>query len=66
MEHKGPVLRPRCIGPTGAQTQIPFNSIKRAGIVGYSAGKCNDCDDITSLCFINSETMMLLEKAYWA
>jgi hypothetical protein len=24
MGHKGPVLRPRCIGPVGARTQIPF------------------------------------------
>jgi hypothetical protein len=22
--HKGPVLRPRCIGPVGARTQVPF------------------------------------------
>jgi len=28
MGHKGPVLRPRCIRPRRAQTQIPFNSIK--------------------------------------
>jgi hypothetical protein len=28
MRHKGPVLRPRCIGPGRAQTQIPFNSIQ--------------------------------------
>ena len=27
MGHKGPVLRPRCIGPWRAWTQIPFNSI---------------------------------------
>jgi len=24
MGHKGPVLRPRCIGPGRARTQIPF------------------------------------------
>jgi len=28
MEHKGPVLRPRCIRPGRAWTQIPFNSIQ--------------------------------------
>jgi len=28
MAHKGPVLRPRCIGPRRAWTQIPFNSIQ--------------------------------------
>jgi len=28
MGHKGPVLRPRCIGPGKAQTQIPFNAIQ--------------------------------------
>jgi len=28
MGHKGPVLRPRCIGPGRAWTQIPFNSIQ--------------------------------------
>jgi len=38
----------------------------REGIVGYSAGKCNGCDDITSPCFITAETTMLVEKAYWA
>jgi hypothetical protein len=27
MGHKGPVLRPRCIGPERARTQIPFYSI---------------------------------------
>jgi hypothetical protein len=27
MGHKGPVLRPRCIGPGRARTQIPFYSI---------------------------------------
>jgi len=27
MGHKGPVLRPRCIGPGRAGTQIPFYSI---------------------------------------
>jgi len=26
--HKGPVLRPRCIGPRRAGTQIPFNSVQ--------------------------------------
>ena len=26
MRHKGPVLRPRCIGPERSRTQIPFNS----------------------------------------
>ena len=30
MEHKGPVLRPRCIGNGRARTQIPFNSIPPA------------------------------------
>jgi len=29
MGHKGPVLRPRCIGPRRARTQIPFNSINK-------------------------------------
>jgi len=29
--HKGPVLRPRCIGPGRAQTQIPFNSNSTVG-----------------------------------
>jgi len=24
MGHKGPVIRPRCIGPRRAPTQIPF------------------------------------------
>ena len=28
MGYEGPVLRPRCIGPRKAQTQIPFNSIQ--------------------------------------
>jgi hypothetical protein len=28
MGHKGPVLRPRCIRPRRARTQIPFNSIQ--------------------------------------
>jgi len=28
MGHKWPVLRPRCIGPGKAGTQIPFNSLK--------------------------------------
>jgi len=28
MEHKGPVLRSRWIGPGRARTQIPFNSIQ--------------------------------------
>ena len=28
MGHKGPVLRPRCIGPRRARTQILFNSIQ--------------------------------------
>jgi hypothetical protein len=28
MGHKGPVLRPRCIGPGRARTQTPFNSIQ--------------------------------------
>jgi len=31
MEHKGPVLRPRCTGPGRAQTQIPFNSVCHLG-----------------------------------
>jgi len=30
MGHKGPVLRPRCIGPGRARTQIPFNSIPQS------------------------------------
>jgi hypothetical protein len=30
MGHKGPFLRPRCIRPGRARTQIPFNSIKNA------------------------------------
>jgi hypothetical protein len=29
MEHKGPVLRPRCIGTVGARTQIPFSSTQQ-------------------------------------
>jgi hypothetical protein len=29
MGHIGPVLRPRCIGPRKAQTQILFHSIQR-------------------------------------
>lgn len=38
----------------------------KSRIVGYSAGKCDGCDDITSLCFITAETLMLVEKTYWA
>jgi hypothetical protein len=30
MGHKGPVLRPRCIRPGRARTQIPFNSMQIA------------------------------------
>jgi len=34
MWHKGPVLRPRCIGPGRARTQIPFNSIHEYSLSG--------------------------------
>jgi hypothetical protein len=36
MGHKGPVLRPRCIGPVGAWTQIPFiHSVIISQMVSY-------------------------------
>jgi len=28
MRHKGPIVRPRCIGPGRTRTQIPFSSIQ--------------------------------------
>ena len=36
MGHKGPVLRPRCIGPGRARTHIPFYSIPPAEIICLS------------------------------
>jgi hypothetical protein len=33
MGHKGPILRPRCIGPGRARTQIPFYSIMQLTVV---------------------------------
>jgi hypothetical protein len=33
MGHKGPVLRPRCIGPRRARTQIPFNSFNSIHVI---------------------------------